>query len=411
MCKVLYIHGMTSIIVTGEHSDWETLIKRPFVRVPENPSGDIPYPSISSLWSEQLLKMLMKPQNVTNGTVPPVQDSLFKGASTLEIPTPTQAIVKQKAQLENTSTESQNHSQIHLDQTGSTKPNCLTQTEVSKVEPVIVVDQLSQLTSSVAKCTEDKMTQNSVNQQNLVNQLTLLNQNHGLPQLQTSPWVDSHQLDCNSFNGLLPYADTSDWNMNTGILRSQGPLSTFGKQESSAVYSETVEPTESSIGHDVWDHQLNNLRSSSQTNQLAQLPQQDLYSLQSSRYDSSDLYSCLNFDGSSGGSTVVDPSVSSAVFDEFCCPLKDASFQNPSNCLLGNFSSSQDVQSQITSASLADSRVFSLQEFPDSSGGASSSNVEFDDGGLLQNNTWQQAAPPLRTYTKVRILYHLNSKF
>lgn len=403
MCKVLYFHEMTSIIVTGEQSEWETLIKRPFVRLPENPSGELPYPSISSLWSEQLLKMLMKPQNVTNGTVPPVQDSLFKGASTLETLTPTQAIVKQKPQLENTLSESKNPPQIHFDQTDSAKPNYLTQTEVSKVEPVIVVDQLSQLTS-LGKCNEDKMTQNSMNQQNLVNQLTLLNQNSGLPQLQTSPWADSHQLDCTNFNGLLPYADTSDWNMNTGILRSQGPLSSFGKQESSAVYSEAVEPTVSSIGHDMWDHQLNNLRSLSQTNQLAPLPQQDLYSLQSSRYDSSDLYSCLNFDGSSGGSTVVDPSVSSAVFDEFCCPLKDASFQNPSNCLLGNFSSSQDVQSQITSASLADSRVFSLQEFPDSSGGASSSNVEFDDGSLLQNNTWQQAAPPVRTYTKVRIL-------
>lgn len=385
----------------GEQSEWETLIKRPFVRLPENPSGELPYPSISSLWSEQLLKMLMKPQNVTNGTVPPVQDSLFKGASTLETLTPTQAIVKQKPQLENTLSESKNPPQIHFDQTDSAKPNYLTQTEVSKVEPVIVVDQLSQLTS-LGKCNEDKMTQNSMNQQNLVNQLTLLNQNSGLPQLQTSPWADSHQLDCTNFNGLLPYADTSDWNMNTGILRSQGPLSSFGKQESSAVYSETVEPTVSSIGHDMWDHQLNNLRSLSQTNQLAPLPQQDLYSLQSSRYDSSDLYSCLNFDGSSGGSTVVDPSVSSAVFDEFCCPLKDASFQNPSNCLLGNFSSSQDVQSQITSASLADSRVFSLQEFPDSSGGASSSNVEFDDGSLLQNNTWQQAAPPVRTYTKIQ---------
>ncbi|KAI8549527.1 hypothetical protein RHMOL_Rhmol06G0031700 [Rhododendron molle] len=386
----------------GEQSEWETLIKRPFVRVPENPSADLPYPSISSLWSEQLLKMLMKPQNVTNGTVPPVQDSLFKGASTLETPTPTQAIVKQKPQLENTLSESQNHPQIQLDETDSTKPNYLTPTEVSKVEPVIVVDQLSQLTSSLGKCNEDKMTQNSVNQQNLVNQLTLLNQNHGLPQLQTTPWVDSHQLDFTNFNGLLPYADTSDWNINTGILRSQGPLSIFGKQESSAVYSETVEPTVSSVSHDMWDHQLNNFRSSSQTNQLAPLPQQDLYSLQSSRYDSSDLYSCLNFDGSSGGSAVVDPSVSSAVFDEFCCPLKDASFQNPSNCLIGNFSSSQDVQSQITSASLADSRVFSLQEFPDSSGGASSSNVEFDDGSLLQNNTWQQAAPPVRTYTKIQ---------
>ncbi|KAI3740853.1 hypothetical protein L2E82_31327 [Cichorium intybus] len=47
-----------------------------------------------------------------------------------------------------------------------------------------------------------------------------------------------------------------------------------------------------------------------------------------------------------------------------------------------------------------------MQELPDTSGGASSSNGEFDDsGGLLQNNSWQQVAVPTRvqTYTKVAI--------
>ena len=55
---------------------------------------------------------------------------------------------------------------------------------------------------------------------------------------------------------------------------------------------------------------------------------------------------------------MVDPSVSSTILDEFCT-FKDADFPDPSDCLVGNFSTSQDVQSQITSASLADSQAFS----------------------------------------------------
>ena len=35
------------------------------------------------------------------------------------------------------------------------------------------------------------------------------------------------------------------------------------------------------------------------------------------------------------------------------------------DCLVGNFSTSQDVQSQITSVSLADSQAFSRPDFPD----------------------------------------------
>ncbi|GFP83934.1 auxin response factor 5 [Phtheirospermum japonicum] len=51
--------------------------------------------------------------------------------------------------------------------------------------------------------------------------------------------------------------------------------------------------------------------------------------------------------------------------------VKNANFQN----LVGNFCSNQDVQSQITLASLVDSLNFSLQEYADNSGGASSSNA------------------------------------
>ncbi|KAA8537539.1 hypothetical protein F0562_027147 [Nyssa sinensis] len=60
----------------GAQTEWENWVKRPFIRIPENLNGDLPYPSTSNLWSEQLIKMLIKPQNVNHLlTVSPVQDS------------------------------------------------------------------------------------------------------------------------------------------------------------------------------------------------------------------------------------------------------------------------------------------------------------------------------------------------
>uniref|UniRef100_A0A5B7AM04 Auxin response factor n=1 Tax=Davidia involucrata TaxID=16924 RepID=A0A5B7AM04_DAVIN len=434
----------------GAQTEWENLIKRPFIRVPENLNGDLPYPSISNLWSEQLIKMLMKPPNVNHlGTVSPaVQDSAGKGTVLQEPKTLTQAI--------NMSLESENHPQFHIDQPNTINPNFSLQTnlpgklqtlnklgdysqpgtniEVTKSEPVLAADQLSQLTSSVGQCNQDKLATSPMNPQNLVNQLTFLDQNHGSLQLQTSPWlmqshleslivhpqqIDAPQLESSSLNGLIPYPDTNEWNLYpstcqslAGFLRSSGPSSVFGKQDPSVVSSEPINPLPS-MGHEMWDNQLINLRCLSQANQLAPLPQQDpcslhcisnsdgLRDLSDDSHNQSEIYSCLNFDGSNGGSTVVDPSVSSTILDEFCT-LKETDFQNPSDYLVGNFGSSQDVQSQITSASLVDSQAFSLHEFADNSGGASSSNVEFDDSNLLQNSSWQQVTPPMRTFTKIQ---------
>jgi auxin response factor len=162
------------------------------------------------------------------------------------------------------------------------------------------------------------------------------------------------------------------------------------------------------MNQDVWDHQMSNSTFISQANQLISSTQQEPCTLNSGAVkdlsdesnDQSGIYGSLNFDASNGGGSVVDPSVSSAILDEFCT-LKDADLQNASDCLVGNLSSSQDVQSQITSASLADSQAFSRQDFPDNSGGTSSSNVDFDNSNMLQNSSWQQVAPRVRTYTKV----------
>ncbi|KAA8528725.1 hypothetical protein F0562_036080 [Nyssa sinensis] len=428
---------------SGAQTEWENLVKRPFIGVPENLNGDLPYPPISNLWSEQLIKMLIKPQSVNHPGIisPATQDSAAKGALASE----------------NVLSESVNHPQFYVNQPNTINPNFSLQanlpeklqtpnklgkqsqpgiiTVVTKSEPVFAPGELNHLNSSVGQCNEEKLAASPMNPQNLANQLTFLNQNHGSSQLRTSPsWlmqshleslivhpqqIDAPQLESPTINGLLLYPNTNELYPSmcqslAGFQRSAQPSSVIGKQDPSVVFSEAVNATLPSTCHEMWDHHLLNLRCLSQGNQVAPLPQQDpcslhcisnsdgLRDLSDESHNQSEIYSCLNFDGSNGGSTstMIDPSVSSTILDEFCT-LKETDFQNPSDYFIGNFSSSQDVQSQVTSASLVDSQAFSLQEFPDNSGGATS-NVEFDDSSLLQNSSWQQLPPPMRTYTKVQ---------
>lgn len=304
----------------------------------------------------------------------------------------------------------------------------------TKLEAEVSTDQLSQLASS-GQGSIEKMASGLVNPQNLVNQLTLLNQNQGSIPLQTSSWsmhpesllyhsqqTEINQSDIPSTNISLPSLDAADECMFfsssqpfVGTLRSPGPLSAYGVQDPSFLFPEANSYPLPSMGQELWD---NNLRFLPQVEQLTPFPQQDPCNLNSVSYSTSlkDLsdesnnqsgtYSCHNVDVGNGGSSVIDPSVSSTILDEFST-LKNADFQNPSDCLVGNFSSSQDVQSQITSTSLGDSQTLSRQDIPDNSGGTSSSNVDVDDSSLLQNSSWQQVVPPVRTYTKVNFFYEL----
>ena len=307
-------------------------------------------------------------------------------------------------------------------------------TEKSKLETELSTDQLSQLTSTTVHSSEEKLAAGLVSSQGLVNQLTLLNQNQGPVQLQTNQWARQPQLESLLYLSQQTDPNPSDMTNPTvslpsldpdecmfypschpypaGLLRSPGSLPVFGFQDPSS-FPETNNLPLPSMGQDMWDN--NNLKV--QAEQLTSFTQQEpcnfnsisnSSSLRDSLRDLSDesnnqsgIYSCPNIDGSNGGSVVVDPSVSSTILDEFST-LKNVDFQNPSDCLVGNFSTSQDVQSQITSASLGDSQAFSRQDIQDNSGGTSSSNVDLDDSSLLQNNSsWQQVVPPVRTYTKV----------
>ncbi|KAK9062760.1 hypothetical protein SSX86_019950 [Deinandra increscens subsp. villosa] len=346
----------------GAQPEWDNMVTRPFMRAPETMNGNFSNPSMSNLWPEHLIKMLMKPQTANNTTTPisfNSQETFPANRSQLQV---------------------ENRPQFQLIQpntTTTTTTNTTTATVMSNTPPQSNpnVPGIQQAQQSESVKSESKPINNA---QNLVHELPFLNQLSPFDSsILDGQQFHSPQIDSTSLNGLFPYPDSNVMN----------PYP--------------------SLGQETWDPQANNnSRCFVQSNTCPSNAYgfKDLSDESHSNPQSGNLYHCLNLEGSNGCSTVVDPSVSSTVLDEFC-NLKDIEFQNPSSYLVSNnFSSSQDVQSQITSVSLVDSQAYSMQELPDNSGGASSSNGEFDDSALLNNNSWQQVAPPprVRTYTKIQ---------
>jgi auxin response factor len=396
----------------GAQTEWENMINRPYLRIPENLNNDLPNPAMSSLWSEQLVKMLMKPQNINNhyGS-PTILDSTVAEPTSHETKALMQPTMKHNSQTEQTVSQNENQSRVHFAQPNSgIEPNFSHQTNVA-VKPQHVNKQLT--IQVPASTPSDSPRTGPVPLSDQPNQF-MASANDTAFLNQSSPWLTQQNLDSNilqsgqqiedspNFNNLLSYPDINEWNSYPSshqFIRSPGSSSIFKKQEPASVINPTA---------NMWNNQMN----ADKSNQLAPLPQSDPNSFQylSNQYglkdladgQQNDLYSCLNFDGSNA-STVIDASVSSTVMDDFCSS-KDADFQIPCDYPFGNFSSSQDVQSQITSASLAESQAFSLQEYPDiSGGGTSSSNVaELEETALVQSNSWQQVAPRVRTFTKIQ---------
>ncbi|MFQ6658946.1 hypothetical protein Gotur_028021 [Gossypium turneri] len=423
--------------ILGAESEWGNLINRPLLQFPENGSGNLPYP-ISNSYSKQLMKMMLKPHLVNHpGTFSSTsqQISAAKGSPLKEMKN-AQYTSNQEPQLmqsENLLIEKPNPSQLALDQPDPINSNLLkinangnphpanefegqTQARCNnkklKSEPEHSTDQLSQLNSTL-ECTEEKLVTNTISP-TICNKLSFPNNNQTPSQLQNNPCpiqsqfepslLQAHQMqvsqaDISSLSSYLPFFNTDEWatilpscQSIAGVYGSPGPIPLVGLQDSSAAFPEATNPSLTTRS----DSQLYNCRSSSQANELCSFAQQDpcsfnsggIRDLSDDSNSKSGIYSCF----SNNGSTVIDPSVSNVILDELCS-LKDAKFQKPSDSLVGNFSCSQDVQSQITSASLADSRVFSRQDLPDSSGVTSSSNVDFDENGLLQKTSWQQITP------------------
>ncbi|KAG5613449.1 hypothetical protein H5410_024730 [Solanum commersonii] len=399
----------------GAQTEWDSLMQhRPFMRVPENVYGDLQSSSISNLWSEQLMKMLIRPPPGLTGLqcgVPSVQD--IKVALPQEARNVIQPAGNQKPEL---ITVEATPAQTTL-QAKSQPPEKVETDVIGKSSEPRKETSNSSVRLDQFQCNEDKVTIKPASPHDLPTDASATASHHNsFSQLQASPWLIPHnpQIDSAGSNNILQCPTNNEWNLSSlqsaaGLLRYPVSTSTLTKHDNSFMLPDTIGHGLAPIGQDLWDHQLNDVKCFSQTNLQVPLDITNMQFLPDSygfkdlseeSHNQSDIYSCLNFDSNSG-STVIDNSVSSTVLDEFC-NLKHTDFQNPSDFLLGNISSSQDVQSQITSASLADSQNFSVQEFADNSGGASSSNVNFDECNLLQNSSWQQVAPRVRTYTKIQ---------
>ncbi|KAG2303351.1 hypothetical protein Bca4012_062115 [Brassica carinata] len=362
-------------------TEWGSLIKRPLIRVSDYNNGILPYASFPNMASEQLMKMMMRPhnnnnnQNATSSFMSEMQQNVLMGHGNMNMQQP--MVMSQKPEMvqpeskltvnpsaSNTSGQEQNLSQSMNAPAKSEKPTLsgCSSGRVNHGNEQQSVEQASQV-RTVTACNEDALSPL------LADPCTGTSQQIYPPQ-QSDP--------TNGFSFL-----------ETEELTSQ--VSSF--QSLAGSYKEPSLPAvvlpdsiNSSLFHDdVWDNQLNGLK----FDQFSPLMQQE------------DLYGCQD----STTSNILDPPpLSSTVLDDFCA-IKETEF----HCLVGNNnnnSSAQDVQSQITSASFADSKAaFSRQDNSGGTTGTSSSNVDFDDTSLLQNSkgSWQKLATPrVRTYTKVQ---------
>ncbi|KAF6161241.1 hypothetical protein GIB67_009128 [Kingdonia uniflora] len=223
---------------------------------------------------------------------------------------------------------------------------------------------------------------------NLINQLTVLDE---MSHIETGPRLEPHtvqsheikvpQLETSNFNYFSPnpnnlpsqFFDTDDW-----MLQPSTWLS-FPKGHKSAVNQEMVSSMLPSFGQEICEpltpfklmgtqqdqHIVQNISSSCGI--------RDIYEESN---DQREIYNGNQFEVRHEGNNIVHTSVSKGLLDSFTA-LGEAGFRNPSDYLI---------------------------EFTDNSGGTSSSNVDFDESSLLQQGSWQQVPPPLRTYTKVQKL-------
>ncbi|CAN1180051.1 Auxin response factor 5 [Linum perenne] len=381
-------------------TEWANLIKRPLLWLPDAANGSIAYPPppLADPSSDTLHKMLMKPPVINYPAFG--ETSAAKGPPSMEDAKIMQGMMNQQTGVGSMSMGThQNYQQCETGSSSSSKvvhggksAEHQAQVQLEKVvksKPEHSTDQLKSPVMSVGECIENHWSMRQ-------------------SQLHTT---HLSQADQTQLNGSVPFLDTVDeWTSQPASIsvpsmqrQSFGTSAMFGLQEQSSFSHETFDSVANTslplVNPDVWDnHQLNNLRYlTPQSTNFIPVNQQDNCSFNSG-CGFKDLLAESNVQSGMYG---IDPCDSSVVLDEFYSS-KDPNFHSPPDCLVTNFSSSQDVQSQITSVSLADSQAFSQQEYPDSSGGTSTSNVEFDKGNLLQTNSWQQVAPRIRTYTKVQ---------
>ncbi|CAN8312619.1 unnamed protein product [Cochlearia groenlandica] len=375
-------------------TEWGSLIKRPLIRVSDSANGIVPYASFPNMASEQLMKMMMRPHSNQNPTSTPsfmcgMQQNVLMGHGGLLGDTRMQQpmVMNQKAEMvhqeiklttnpsaSNTSGQEQNQSQGNMSAPAKPERSTLSGCSSGRVNhgnenPLI--EQASQVT-----------TETGSNEEQLIQKPSALSPSQAVPCPDRSQQLYPPQPDTtNEFSFLETDELTSQVSSFQSLPGSYKQPLMLSSQDSSAVV--LPDSSNSLLFNDAWDTQFNGLK----FDQFSPLMQQDLFV-------------CQNMGMSnSTNSHILDPPLSNTVLDDFCA-IKETDFQNH------NSSFAQDVQSQITSASFADSQAFSRQDFQDNSGGTGTSSSNVDDSSLLQNSkgsSWQKtAAPRVRTYTKVQ---------
>ncbi|CAL0326999.1 unnamed protein product [Lupinus luteus] len=393
----------------GAENDWNTQVRRPFMRVPVNGMTEF-----SSTIPEQMMKFLFKPQLFNNtGTcswVPQQEFAAKRGPSEefkSTLPIDSQRVLASSVGMPQ---KNLHYFQTEQDQSNALNPHAKvenlsssgTVTDYLKLEAELLSNHMFNF-PSVEGCNSEKMSTNSFNPESFAGQLTFLNEN------QNPIGVDVPSSDSAIVDSLLPQLDNDEWMMYSSCENGlTGPLSAL--QEHSALPSQAADLPVPSVSQDMCDSYLKNskflthaeiygLSCISSSIKLRDLSAES--NNQSEIYDSDNVIDVSN----SASIGIVNPPTSNAVLDEFCT-LKGKDFLNPSDCVVSNISMNQDVQSHITSTSLAESRAFSVQDIHDNSGGASSSLVDFDETSFLPNNSWSQQvasqAARRRTYTKVQ---------
>ncbi|XP_073275773.1 auxin response factor 5-like [Primulina huaijiensis] len=392
----------------GAQTEWEGLINRPLFH---GPLGDLPCPSVSSLWSDHFTKMLIKDTAL--------QESKSSVQSANK-PAPPQIIPPDMESYPERLVGSQTNvmnSNVLLPSILEAPEKVVHRTSMDTVGPSLTIDQLSQVQSQ-EQCNDNKHDVPVMNQSNGTQTSPVITHSRLDSQIFQTPQNDPSRVQSINLNPLFQYPSQVEFNTyssmcpsSPAMFRNPGSSFVFQKSGQPSPLPETMIKVPASAGQESWDFNFNNAKCMSQTNLPTMLSHQEMSTLQynscglkdlssDESQNQGDIYSCLNLGENNNGSTVIDPSVSSTILDDFCA-LKNTDFQQ-SDYLVGNFCPNQDVQSQITSASLADSQTFSLHEYADNSGGASSSNVDFEDKNLLQHGSWQQVTPRFRTYTKIQ---------
>ncbi|KAH0868790.1 hypothetical protein HID58_075812 [Brassica napus] len=344
-------------------TEWGSLIKRPFVRVSDSTNGILPYASFPNMASEQLMRMMMRPhnnnnQNATTSFMSEMQQNVLMGQGGL--------LGDMKMQQQPMVMNPENKLTVNPSASNTSGQEQNLPTQSMHAHSISEKPTLSGCSSGRLSHGNEQQSMEQANQgcnEEKVNELMQ-------KPVALSPCPDISQQIYPPTNG-FSFLETEELTSQVSSFQSLAGSYKQPLMDSSDVA--LPDTTNSSLFHDVWDNQLNGLK----FDQFSPLMQQDLYG------------------NNSTNSNILDPPppLSNTVLDDFCA-IKETDFQMIGN---NNTSFTQDVQSQITSAS-----------FADNSGGTgtSSSNVDFDDSSLLQNSkgSWQQklATPRVRTYTKVQ---------